>query len=104
MILFLIIFLNCFVNVYLANINWGYRILHDDHDIFLPNKWHKINPNCLGESQSPININFQQTEYYKNLTTLEISSNDLPNETWSVKNTGFTRNQIFTPKIKGFIL
>ena len=96
MIFFLVIFFNYFVPNHFLSINWGYRILNDDHDIFLPNKWHKINPNCLGESQSPININFEQTEHDKNLTSFEIITNDkLSNETWSIKNTGYTRKTIF---------
>ncbi len=95
MIYFLVILFNCLIKSHHVNVNWGYRILFDDHDIFLPNKWYKINKNCLGKSQSPININYEQTEYDKNLTNIEMTFNELKNETWLITNIGYTRKRVY---------
>jgi carbonic anhydrase len=59
----------------------------------LPDNWHEAHPKCLGNRQSPINIESYKTVYDKDLSQIVISSafqktNDANEETWSIKNNG----------------
>lgn len=86
--------------------HWGYR--NEDKNI-LPRDWHKNHPKCMGQQQSPINIETDKTEYNENLEPIVIHRSnhvsfeddnsrewfdDGAKETWSVKNNGHTRKDL----------
>jgi hypothetical protein len=68
---------------------WAYRNDFDDVGVKLPADWGKVNKDCDGQNQSPININFHDTKYDGNLQAISITRIDenlTDPETWTMEN------------------
>ena len=74
--------------------NWGYR---DEQMNIIPKDWHKHHKKCLGQQQSPIDINLYSTEYDSDLERIVIKSLESPDnrELWNITNNGHTGKLFF---------
>lgn len=69
--------------------HWGYR---NKQRNILPTEWFKINAECLGEFQSPVDVHFATTKFDHNLKNIEIVKDLDGNstESWNITNNGHT--------------
>lgn len=85
-----------FINLlHISNgLNWGYKKIGNGSPLkYLPNDWHKLEPECSGDSQSPIDIDYKSTRYDATMKPLEIVKKWNSNfEIWNVTNKGHTGN------------
>jgi carbonic anhydrase len=52
-----------------AGASWGYKVVNNE-EVVLPKDWATINPNCAGQKQSPINIEYELTAFDSTLNPL----------------------------------
>lgn len=72
--------------------SWGYR---NKARNILPNNWGELQPKCLGNLQSPINVDFASTQFDASLGDLNIKKNGTETEQWEVKNNGHSGNNLY---------
>jgi carbonic anhydrase len=72
--------------------SWGYKVVKNE-EVVLPKGWAIINPNCAGQKQSPIDIEYELTAFDSTLNAINfnrIDPNRSVSETWTLKNNGKT--------------
>jgi len=72
------------------HVNWGYRKEPDIINYVPSEDWNKVNSNCAGYNQSPIDINFGFTQYNSTLPLIKLKRNSLDksSEIWIISNNG----------------
>jgi hypothetical protein len=84
------IFLLCVYGA--SGASWGYKVVNNE-EVVLPKDWAIINPNCAGQKQSPIDIEYELTAFDRTLNAINfnrIDPNRSVSETWTLKNNGKT--------------
>lgn len=70
---------------------WGYRNLDVSKPrSILPEDWHQVKPECKGNLQSPINIDFASTSFDVEMKEILIKKKEANGSIWNITNIGST--------------
>jgi hypothetical protein len=73
--------------------NWGYlNIDQNKQRSILPDSWYKLMPECKGNLQSPVNIEFPSTVFDHSMKNIAVSKKDGSSDIWNITNNGKTGN------------
>jgi len=71
--------------------SWGYLNLDQNKQrAILPDNWYKLMPECKGNLQSPVNIEFPNTVYDQSMQNIVVSKKEGGSDIWNITNNGKT--------------